>query len=152
MEQGAEVTRATLSAWVDRLTSWCDYLVMEATSAAVTWPTEWLRGALNVCVLHVVAAGPTYGYAVASALTDAGLGPIKGGTLYPLLARLEEAGLVTVEWRAGDGGPGRKFYALTEAGRAEHDRQIADWQDFTAITSSFISSPTFVATSRKDPS
>ena len=123
---------------------------MEATSA--TWPTEWLRGALQVCVLHVIAAGPTYGYAIASALADAGLGPIKGGTLYPLLARLEEAGLVTVDWRAGDGGPGRKFYALTDAGRAEHQRQTVHWQDFTELTSTFVSNPILAPASGKDPS
>ena len=123
---------------------------MEPTSAA--WPTEWLRGALNVCVLHVIAAGPTYGYAIASALTDAGLGSIKGGTLYPLLARLEEAGLVTVEWRAGDGGPGRKFYALTETGRAEHEARTAHWQAFAELTTSFIHHPALAPTSGKDPS
>jgi PadR family transcriptional regulator PadR len=126
---------------------------MDVTSAApAPWPTEWLRGALGVCVLHVIAAGPTYGYAIASALADAGLGPIKGGTLYPLLARLEEAGLVTVEWRAGDGGPGRKFYALTDAGRDEHQRQTAHWQAFTEVTSTFVSSPTLVPASGKEPS
>lgn len=124
---------------------------MGATSA--TWPTEWLRGALGVCVLHVIAAGPTYGYAIASALADAGLGPIKGGTLYPLLARFEEAGLVTVEWRAGDGGPGRKFYALTDLGSDEHERQTAHWQAFTEVTSCFISSSNTVnTTAGKDPS
>ena len=122
---------------------------MEATSA-VSWPTEWLRGALGVCVLHVIAGGPTYGYAIASALADAGLGSVKGGTLYPLLGRLEEAGLVTVEWRAGDGGPGRKFYALTAAGRAEHERQATDWLAFTGITTTFISSPPLAGPIRKD--
>ena len=118
-----------------------------------TWPTEWLRGALSVCVLHVIAGGPTYGYAIASALADVGLGSIKGGTLYPLLARLEEAGLLTVEWRAGDGGPGRKFYALTDEGQVAHDRQTADWQDFATLISSFITTPSVATTaSRKDPS
>lgn len=122
-----------------------------------TWPTEWLRGALGVCVLHVIAAGPTYGYAVAGALAEAGLGAIKGGTLYPLLARLEEAGLVTVEWRAGDGGPGRKFYDLTDAGRAEHERQTADWQAFAEVTTTFVSTSlksaaSMAPTSGKDPS
>jgi PadR family transcriptional regulator PadR len=121
-------------------------------SPSATWPTEWLRGAIGVCVLHVIAGGPTYGYAIASALSDAGLGPIKGGTLYPLLARLEDAGLVTVEWRAGDGGPGRKFYALTDAGRTEHDRQTSHWLDFTALTGALISSPARLHTSGKDPS
>lgn len=104
-----------------------------------SWPTEWLRGALGVCVVHVIAAGPTYGYAIASALADAGFGVVKGGTLYPLLARLEEGGLVEVEWRAGNGGPGRKFYALTPAGRAEHQRQSSRWLDFTELTRTFLS-------------
>lgn len=114
-----------------------------------TWPTEWLRGALGVCVLHVIAEGPTYGYAVASALADAGLGTIKGGTLYPLLGRLEEAGLVSVEWRAGDGGPGRKFYALTAAGRQEHEQQVAGWLAFSGLTTSFMTSPAHAGPTRK---
>ena len=118
----------------------------------MAWPTEWLRGALSVSVLHVVAGGPTYGYAIASALARAGFGPIKGGTLYPLLARLEEAGLVEVEWRAGDGGPGRKFYALTDAGRAEHDRQVADWLAFTDLTRTFVTAHVPTTASEEDPS
>ncbi len=122
------------------LTRWRNDLVMQATTAVEprAWPTEWLRGALGVCVVHVIAAGPTYGYAIASSLADAGFGTVKGGTLYPLLARLEEAGFVEVEWRAGDGGPGRKFYTLTAAGRVEHERQSADWLDFTDLTRTFL--------------
>jgi len=123
-----------------------------STTPEATWPAEWLRGALNVCVLHVIAGGPTYGYAIATALADAGLGPIKGGTLYPLLARLEEAGLVTVEWRAGDGGPGRKFYDLTAAGRAEHELTTAHWLAFTAVTTTFVTNPALAPASGKDPS
>ncbi|WP_110241144.1 PadR family transcriptional regulator [Nocardioides gilvus] len=102
------------------------------------WPAGWLRGALGVSVLHVIAAGPTYGYAIASALAEAGLGRIKGGTLYPLLTRFEEAGLVEVEWRAGDGGPGRKYYSLTELGRTEHQRQTDQWLEFTGLTRHFL--------------
>lgn len=98
------------------------------------WPSEWLRGVLSVCTLRILCDGPTYGYAIASRLGDAGLGTIKGGTLYPLLGRLEEAGHVEVEWRPGEGGPGRKFYQLTPTGRAEAQRQAADWAEFTTIT------------------
>jgi PadR family transcriptional regulator PadR len=119
---------------------------------AGSWPTEWLRGALAVCTLHVIAGGPTYGYAIAGALADAGLGVVKGGTLYPLLGRLEEAGLVAVEWRAGDGGPGRKFYALTAEGRQEHERQVGEWLSFTDITRSFVADRAPVPSLRKDPS
>ena len=85
-------------------------------------------------VLKVLEAGPTYGYAIATALEEAGLGSIKGGTLYPLLTRFEAAELVTTQWRAGDGGPGRKYFSLTDAGRAELARQIAEWQAFTTQT------------------
>ncbi|MGW6004810.1 PadR family transcriptional regulator [Oerskovia enterophila] len=99
-----------------------------------TWPSEWLRGVLDVCVLRILADGPTYGYAIAARLADAGLGAIKGGTLYPLLGRLETGGLVTVEWRAGDGGPGRKYYDLTPEGSAELAQRAALWDAFTRTT------------------
>ena len=53
---------------------------------------------------------------------------------------------------AGDGGPGRKFYDLTDAGLAEHERQTAQWQAFTEVTRTFISTPAATTTSREDPS
>lgn len=105
-------------------------------------PSEWLRGVLELCVLHSLAAGPTYGYAIAAGLAEAGLGDIKGGTLYPLLGRLEKNELVTVEWRAGDGGPGRKYFALTEAGRAALDQGTTQWQAFvTTVSAHLATSP-----------
>lgn len=106
--------------------------------AEPSWPSEWLRGVLGVCVLRILGDGPTYGYAISTWLAAAGLGAVKGGTLYPLLARLETAGLVEVEWRPGEGGPGRKFYALTGAGRAEATRQAGDWARFTELTQALL--------------
>ncbi len=102
------------------------------------WPSEWLRGVLAVCVLRVLADGPTYGYAIAATLADRGLGPVKGGTLYPLLKRLEDAGWVVTEWRAGDGGPGRKYYAMTDAGHDELRRSAALWDAFATVTSTIV--------------
>lgn len=102
------------------------------------WPSEWLRGVLGPCVLQVLAEGPNYGYAITQRLEEAGLGAVKGGTLYPLLGRLEEAGQVEVEWRPGEGGPGRKYFALTPVGRAELDRQALRWSAFTDITRALI--------------
>jgi PadR family transcriptional regulator PadR len=102
------------------------------------WPSEWLRGVLEVCVLRVLADGETYGYAIASRLADGGLGVVKGGTLYPLLNRLESAELVTVQWRAGDGGPGRKYYLLTDEGHRELQSTARLWSLFTEVTGGFI--------------
>lgn len=102
------------------------------------WPGDWLRGALEVCVLSVLADGPTYGYAIGARLADAGLGAPKGGTLYPLLSRFETGGLVSVEWRAGEGGPGRKFYELTDAGRATLAAQAERWTQFARLTTDLV--------------
>ncbi len=96
-----------------------------------TWPSEWLRGVLGVCVLRILMDGPTYGYEISTRLEASGLGAVKGGTLYPLLGRLEEAGWVEVEWRPGEGGPGRKYYALTDDGRAEATTQATRWARFS---------------------
>lgn len=98
------------------------------------WPPEWLRGVLEPAVLRIIAGGDTYGYAIAAALADCGLGTVKGGTLYPLLSRLEAAGYVDIDWRAGDGGPGRKYYTLSPTGRARLDEQAHLWAAFTDLT------------------
>lgn len=95
------------------------------------WPGEWMRGVLSLCVLAVVAEEQTYGYAVAQRLRLAGLGNVKGGTLYPVLTRLEQDGLLTSSWRAGEGGPGRKFFAVTPAGRAALQERRGQWLIFS---------------------
>ena len=95
------------------------------------WPSEWLRAVLPLCVLAVVAQEETYGYAIAQDLQAAGLGAVKGGTLYPVLNRLEQDGLVTSSWREGAGGPGRKFFAVTPRGAAHLAERAGAWSTFT---------------------
>ena len=106
--------------------------------AEPVWPAQWLRGALELCVLALVAEGETYGYAIAQRLAAARFGRVKGGTLYPILLRLEEEGLVTSSWQAGEGGPGRKLFRATPAGRAELGRRREDWAAFTATTEALL--------------
>jgi PadR family transcriptional regulator PadR len=97
-----------------------------------------MRGVLTLCVLAVVADEETYGYAVAQRLQAAGLGAVKGGTLYPVLTRLEHEGLLTSSWRAGEGGPGRKFFAITPAGRAALRERTQDWLTFTTRATTLV--------------
>ena len=105
------------------------------------WPGEWLRGVLDVCVLAVLAEGSTYGYAITARLDELGLGAVKGGTLYPLLVRLEQADLVTTQWRPGVGGPGRKYFSLTPAGHAELARRGSAWRAFADLTVAIVDPP-----------
>ena len=82
--------------------------------------------------------GPSYGYAIIAELEANHLGTAKGGTLYPLLSRFEAAGLVAVEWRPGDGGPGRKYFSLTGKGREELDRLRREWSQFTINSTTYL--------------
>lgn len=103
-----------------------------------SWPSEWLRGVLTLAVMRVLADGPTYGYAIIARLEEQRFGRFKGGTLYPLLGRLEQAGHVTVDWRAGDGGPGRKYFALTPEGERALQSGAELWASFSAHATAFI--------------
>jgi PadR family transcriptional regulator PadR len=101
-----------------------------ATAADPT--TTWVRGVLDLSLLGLLAGGEAYGYELARALDHSGIGAVPGGSLYPALLRLEKAGHLRSEWRAGDGGPGRKYYALTAAGRRALDRDARAWRAFAA--------------------
>jgi len=106
-----------------------------------SWPAEWMRGVMELCVLRAIAEGPTYGYAIAVALDEHGLGSPKGGTLYPLLGRLERAEWVRSFWGAGQGGPGRKFYELTAAGRTHLQEMTWVWGQFSGSVSDYLTDP-----------
>ena len=101
-------------------------------------PPGWIRGLLEPCLLASLRHGEAYGYELAARLEAAGLGRIRGGSLYPSLLRLEKQGLLVADWRAGDGGPGRKYYALTPAGRAALDDQVQAWQRFSTGVSAVL--------------
>ncbi|MFC4110146.1 PadR family transcriptional regulator [Micromonospora zhanjiangensis] len=92
--------------------------------------SQWLRGVLDLCVLALLAREESYGYQLAQSLDEAGIGPIQGGTLYPVLLRLQRTGLVVAHWREGAAGPARKYYRLTEAGQTALRRDGRDWQLF----------------------
>lgn len=91
---------------------------------------EWARGAMPLLVLGVLAQEPGHGYAVGQRLEAMGFGVFKGSALYPVLNRLESEGSLEAQWVAGEGGPGRKSYAVTEGGRGRLMGLAPTWQDF----------------------
>jgi PadR family transcriptional regulator PadR len=92
----------------------------------------WLRGALELAILAVLSESDRHGYALAQRLAEHGVGQIKGGALYPVLGRLEAAGAVAADWQPGEGGPGRKVYAITPAGRHRLACERDQWRAFAA--------------------
>ena len=89
-----------------------------------------MRGVLDLCALAVLARGEQHGYGLAVELEQAGIGKVKGGTLYPMLARLEKEGAVGFRWEPGEGGPARKLYSITESGHLLLRDKGTSWLGF----------------------
>lgn len=74
---------------------------------------------MPAAVLRCLADGPAHGYAIAQSLESLGFGRPKGGSLYPVLGKLEDAELIEASWAQSESGPGRKTYSITTKGKAE---------------------------------
>ncbi len=86
------------------------------------------KGILEMCVLAVIAGRETYPPEIIDKLEGTNLF-VKEGTLYPLLIRLKNDGLVDYIWREGVKGPPRKYFTITENGR-KFLRELTDsWQE-----------------------
>jgi PadR family transcriptional regulator, regulatory protein PadR len=86
------------------------------------------KGALELCVLALLARGESYAYEIASSLA-AGVG-IGEGTIYPLMRRMQDDKLVETRLAESNSGPSRKYYRLTPAGRAAFTTQKREWRNF----------------------
>jgi len=75
------------------------------------------KGILEYCILSILAKKDLYTTDIINALKDNDLIVVEG-TLYPLLTRQKNAGLLNYRWEESTQGPPRKYYALTEVGRA----------------------------------
>jgi PadR family transcriptional regulator PadR len=96
---------------------------------------ELRRGSIELIVLHLLAPAEAYGYEIATKLAAESDGALEvtDGTLYPVLYRLERAGLVAVRWETPARGVPRKYYRLTPAGRTELARMTYEWMSFANV-------------------
>ena len=73
------------------------------------------KGVLEFCILSILKNGDAYTSEILSSLKSAEMIVVEG-TIYPLLTRLKNAGLLTYRWEESTSGPPRKYYVLTESG------------------------------------
>ncbi len=78
--------------------------------------TEMLKGTLEGIVLAILAVQPAYGYEITARLREQGFSDIVEGTVYALLVRIEQRGLVDVAKVPSEKGPPRKVYSLNALG------------------------------------
>lgn len=89
--------------------------------------TEMLKGTLEGIVLAILSVRPAYGYEITARLRAQGFADIVEGTVYALLVRIEQKGLVDVEKVPSEKGPPRKVYSLNASGREDLEEFWRTW-------------------------
>ena len=92
--------------------------------------TEMLKGTLEGIVLAILATRSAHGYEVTTLLREQGFTDIAEGTIYALLVRIEQKGLVDVEKVPSEKGPPRKVYSLSAAG---HEYLTEFWRTWSFL-------------------
>ena len=91
------------------------------------------KGVLEYCILSILRGGDAYTSEILGHLKDAKLLVVEG-TVYPLLTRLKNAGLLNYRWEESTSGPPRKYYGLTETGKLFLKELNTTWSDLvTAV-------------------
>jgi PadR family transcriptional regulator len=89
--------------------------------------TEMLKGTLEGVVLAILSMRPAYGYEITAWLRGQGFSDIVEGTVYALLVRIEQKGLVDVQKVPSEKGPPRKVYSLNAEGREQLEEFWRTW-------------------------
>jgi len=96
------------------------------------------RGVVGPCILALLSSGPRYGLQLVTELNEVGELLSSQGTVYPLMNRLREAGLVTSYWETSDVDRPRRYYEITAAGLTELQAFEKEWAKFTGSVSDLL--------------
>lgn len=84
------------------------------------------KGILEFCIMHIISRGEVYASDMLDELTSAKIMVVEG-TLYPLLTRLKNSGLLDYKWVESSSGPPRKYYILTDTGKQFLEEMQKTW-------------------------
>jgi PadR family transcriptional regulator, regulatory protein PadR len=92
-------------------------------------PNDLVQGTLDLLILKTVALEPKHGWAIAKRIQQVSLEvlQVQQGSLYPALNRLEHKGWIKGKWAQTETGREAKFYSLTASGRAQLEKEAANW-------------------------
>lgn len=103
---------------------------------------EIKRGTLELLLLRIVRERRSYGYELAGDLHQRSGGwiDLKEGTLYPVLYRLEDAGLIAAEWDPPARGVPRKYYKITAKGKKRLEELTESWRAWVRVVNEVLES------------
>jgi len=90
--------------------------------------SQMRKGVLEFCILSIIRQGEVYPSDLVDRMKSANL-HILEGTLYPLLTRLKNAGLLTYRWVESNSGPPRKYFVMTDKGLEFYGELERTWQE-----------------------
>jgi PadR family transcriptional regulator, regulatory protein PadR len=96
------------------------------------------RGTLQYCVLALLESEERYGFDLVRGLAEIDGMVTSEGTIYPLLSRLRRDGLVESTWSESPAGPPRRYYRITESGKAALRAFRQEWSRFRAAVDSVV--------------
>lgn len=98
---------------------------------------DMIYGYTDSIILRFLSAGDNYGYEINRSIAQKSKGrlALKEATLYTALRRLEKDGLITSYWGTDDksGGPRRRYYAITQAGRERLEQRLREWAEMREL-------------------
>ena len=103
------------------------------------WETQLRKGCLELAILGCLGTRERYGLEILRRLEEESDLVLAEGTVYPLLARLQEDGLLESRWVETDGGNPRKYYRLTHVGRRRATQMARLWKRFSENVGALIS-------------
>jgi len=95
------------------------------------------KGVLEFCILSILSRGDAYATDILNRLKESELIVVEG-TLYPLLSRQKNAGLLSYRWEESTQGPPRKYYALTDQGREVLKELESSWHELIDAVDSIL--------------
>jgi PadR family transcriptional regulator PadR len=96
--------------------------------------SQMRKGVLEFCILSIINRGEVYPSDIIDQMKAANL-HILEGTLYPLLTRLKNAGLLNYRWVESVSGPPRKYFVMTDAGKEAFAVLLQTWNDMANAVS-----------------
>jgi PadR family transcriptional regulator, regulatory protein PadR len=103
-------------------------------------PSDLIQGTLDLLILRTLSLEPKHGWAIAKRIRQSSgeVLQVTQGALYPALHRLEQQGWIRADWRTSETGHEAKFYLLTPPGRAQLEKELAQWERLSSAVGQVI--------------
>lgn len=102
------------------------------------WKSEMRRGVVELCLLTAVQEREGYGYEIIQRIKEQSGIELTESTVYPMLTRLANQGLLSTRQEPSPQGPSRRYFKLTANGKRKYEAMVEQWRSFTQSVSQMI--------------